>query len=446
MEGVDLAAYQVEGKELKKLVNFAKEKTVAFAFNPGAKEDEHYFGLDRKKPAKLIAKEAKVVGSGKKVAFGEMNVVGKEMRLTCERELPAMAKTLKKWLKKQKLTLNVVIMDPEGNILDSDIDDDLQDGAEAGGDSNTPDIDDAGAVEQKDKADASVVLSRIKIISGRIKALPRESAADFAKPFKTIAKLAQSGNIKGAALGADKLEAALGKLEKALNQKATDDSSPPEAAPDPNKAKWVAHFPKIDAAVKDARAQGGKANPDHPDLVKLNRLWNLANETVGGDAPNYAKAMATLPSIVDLIKKVRSAQDTGPKVDPEVKPFDDARLTWQGARKTLESELKKLQSEIIKVCKGTPELAGIVQNVGSLSDHVAGLDARLESALAKIVDAEAGDARNKRKIAAMGIVKEYRSNLNSGFFKHVDTGNGFTDVQVAKTAHEALDKIARVLA
>ncbi|MEM6658906.1 MAG: hypothetical protein AAF625_12535 [Pseudomonadota bacterium] len=414
-----MAAYQVEGKELKKLVGFAKEKPVAFAFNPGAKEDEHYFGLDRKKPAKMIAKEAKEVGKGKKVAFGNMSVAGMEMRLTCERQIVGMAKKLKKWLKKQKVGLNVIIMDADGNIVESDIDEDAA----------------AAEPQGQETVDVAAIMARLQVISDRIKALPKDARAQFAKPFKTVVAQARAGKVAASETGAEKLETALDKLEKA-------------AAANPDAAKWAANAPKVKAAVADALDYGTTSYPDNPDLTKLKQAWNWANEAAGGKDADYGKALAALPAIVALVKKVRTAQPSdgsGAAADQDAQPFADARQTWQAACSKMDAELKKLQVEIAKVCKAAPELASVLPRVKSLADHVAGLDGRLEKALTAIINADAGDMRDKGKTTAVKVLDEFRKELNSDFFKKVDSQNGFAEVAIAKTAHTALNEVSNAL-
>lgn len=525
-----MASFKVEGPELKKLVKVARKQPVAFGFNPGAKEEEHYFGLDRKKPSKVVGKEAKDEGPGAKFAFGEMTVLGKEIHLKCERELPGMAKKLKKWLKKQKVALNVVILDASGNLLEQDIEDNLPDDPELELDDAAPEGGSAPeapapapAPEEttsEDTAtsasDAEALTRRLKEISARIKGLPEDRAAQIAAAFKSVVKLAQSGDLSAAAAGADKLEAALAKLSPSPKG---DDSAPApdnpqvakllkavetlraQAAPiadpqrqsqvadllkeaeanagggqaeaalgllkqaqeaikaalaapkdetssDPNAAKWAAQFPKLEEAVKDARALDGKINPDHPDLVELSRLWQWATDNANDDPPNYTKALETVPALVAQIKKLRAAKAAGDpalNVATDVKPFAEAQLKWRAARGTMKSELQKLQAEIVKVCADDPELEGVAAEVGSLSDNLIGLDARLEDALIAIVNAAPGTTREEAKTSAKALLAEYRRELDADFFQVVDGGNGFVSVAVAQTARQALDDIARTL-
>lgn len=433
-----MAAFKVEGKELIKFVKHAREKPMGFAFNPGSKDD-HYFGLHRKQPAKAIAKEAKEIGPGKKIAFGEMSVSDKEMRLRCEKQVPGMAKTLKRWLKKQKVKLDVVILASDGTVLEADID--AQDGQEAGGSSGQLEAGNSQELVPEGTLDNLASMERLKAISERIKSLPKEAAAQLVTPYKSVVKVVRSGDLKRAKLGTDKLEAALNKLEQVVQK--TTAAKKESAQSDSNEVKWKSQYPKVESAVQ---ATMSAANPNSPDTVELKHRWAKALESASGDAPNYAAALATLPDIVALIKKLRAENEASPVVSQDLKPFVQARLTWKSAIETMDAEIKKLQAEIAKFCQDDSQFESVIKNVPSLADYAAGLNKRLDNALEIVVKSEAGKPREKSKQAVINILKDYRKQLDSEFFKQVDGGNGFTKVMVATTARKALGEIARVFA
>ena len=109
-----MGEFDLRGAELKKLLKIARAQPIFFAYNPGNSPKEDYFGVDRRKPAKTIFKTAKEQGSGKKVAFGTARVEGKLLCLTCDRELPSLAKKLKKYLTLEKIKLNLQVVGPDG--------------------------------------------------------------------------------------------------------------------------------------------------------------------------------------------------------------------------------------------------------------------------------------------------------------------------------------------
>lgn len=94
-----------------------------FAFCPANGEDESLFATHRKKKPELIAKSARKASGQTKVAFGYFTVEKKTLNLVLHRELPQIAKRLKKHLRRERLWLNIRIFDLLGNELEADIED-----------------------------------------------------------------------------------------------------------------------------------------------------------------------------------------------------------------------------------------------------------------------------------------------------------------------------------
>lgn len=131
-----MAEFKVSGPEIKKFIKIMRGAPVSFAYNPADKSEDDYLGFHRLKPPKALGKEAKDEGQGAKYAFGTAQVEGKILSLTCERAVPGLAKKLKRFLKTQKIMLNVQILDENGALLEADIEDlpddpDLYDADEA---------------------------------------------------------------------------------------------------------------------------------------------------------------------------------------------------------------------------------------------------------------------------------------------------------------------------
>ena len=115
--------YVVTGDELKKLVRLGRKRPMPFAFCPSAGEDDSLFATHRKKSAKKIGKATKADSGQLKVAWGTFVIVDRVMVLTCERELPSIAKKLKKHMRAERLPLNIRVMDASGREIESDIED-----------------------------------------------------------------------------------------------------------------------------------------------------------------------------------------------------------------------------------------------------------------------------------------------------------------------------------
>lgn len=199
--------FQVEGGALKKILKKAKKGPVSFGFNGGKSEETSYLAMDRKKAPQVVGKDAKESGEGGKFAFGTAAVSGKLLTLTCQRELPGLAKKLKKYLKSQKVMLNVVVLDADGNPLESDIEDNLPDDPELDLDE---DADDDG--EERAEPDATTLVQRLADLRETVATLPETARTTLSGPLERCAEQLRDGDLSGANLTLDKLEAAAGKL------------------------------------------------------------------------------------------------------------------------------------------------------------------------------------------------------------------------------------------
>ncbi len=124
-----MSTLALSGPELKKTLTIAKKKPLGFAFSPGARDSDHVFALDRRKSGEMLGRGVKKESGSSKVAHGSCEVVGKELRLTCDRTLSGIAKKLKKFLKANKVPLNVVVLDADGTEIESDIEELEEDSA-----------------------------------------------------------------------------------------------------------------------------------------------------------------------------------------------------------------------------------------------------------------------------------------------------------------------------
>lgn len=179
--------------DLQPLLKLARKQPVAFAFNPGKSDNEHYFNMDRRKNPAVLGKVAKTEGPGVKFSFGTVEIDGKLLNLTCEKTLPAMAKKVKKYLKSLKISLNVQVLDASGNVIDSDVED-------------LPD--DETVDDGIQKVDLSSLTQRLSDLETRLGIVPPEPAAKIRPLLPKVEEYIQAGD-------ADKAEAVLSKLEAA---------------------------------------------------------------------------------------------------------------------------------------------------------------------------------------------------------------------------------------
>lgn len=211
-----MGEFDVKGGALKKLIKKARSQPLSFGFNPGNGPLDAYFGLHLRKPPKVVGKAAMDEGQGKKAAFGTVTVDGKLMLLTCQRELPAMAKKLKKYLISEKIRLNVQILGPDGSVIDSDIEENLPDDPELMVDEpadvpEPPEAVAAGSDVPDPAQGLALAKDRLKELGQQIQALDPTPRKSFAKPYGQLVELLKSKQL-------DKLEAGIGKVSKALEK------------------------------------------------------------------------------------------------------------------------------------------------------------------------------------------------------------------------------------
>ena len=221
MEGT-ISEFLISGQPLKAMTVLARKKPLNFAFNPGKSAAEHVLGLDKRKAPAVIGKAVKASGPGAKVSFGTFEVDAKTLILTTENGLPAMAKKVKAFLKLNKVKLNVVVQDPNGAVLDQDIedlpDDDEQDASP----------DDAPVASNADATAQQKLSQKHAALAAQTATLPE--GATQSKLEHHLAQLEQmiaAGQIKEAVKLALNLQAALAKLSAQKNQHPTHNSPKP---------------------------------------------------------------------------------------------------------------------------------------------------------------------------------------------------------------------------
>jgi ribosomal protein S20 len=335
--------FAVEGSELKKMVKLAKKDPVSFAFNPGKSEEEGYCGMHRNKPPAQLGKEAKDSAEGGKFTFGTASVEGKEIRLTCLRELPGMAKRFKKFLKSQKVMLNVVILDENGNVLDSDIEDDLPDDPELDGEEQEAEE----IPEAPPPIDPSALMQRLTALRGQITALSPEAQGKVAGPFKQVVDLVKAGDLERATVGADRLEQAIKLL-----------ASQPDQAP----AQATSQTPP-QAPPQQPQPQAPQAQDDQ-QLQKLTELASGTRERIEA-RPNDAARTQLLAAMdkvdghikareaeaaIALLKRVGDILKTLP--DPAAQPqqapdgqADPAKAEWESRFYAMQPVIDRALSE-----------------------------------------------------------------------------------------------------
>lgn len=496
--------FPLTGDALKKIVKKSRAMPVAFGFNPGTTdEDDEYLAAHVRKKPEMLGKLALHEGAGTKTAFGTFQVVSNEVHLTCQRTLPQFAKKFKRYLKRFKINLNVQVMDPDGNVIDTDVetltewfDEDDGEGAvpeeavteAAEGDAAQEAIDDA-----PDPAlDPGELAARLRAMQPDLAKVPANLAERVTTGFAGAVALVKAGRLAEAESAISKLEMVMARL--ALMARSAEAAPPAGPAPDPRLPKLREAVARLAAAVqvlptgetlvarlaeatarldageaeaamgilREVQATAAQAQADRDKWAKaeamvapqitaalqarsiadpdgLRARWAYVQGLAGDGAPE--KALAALPGIVAMLKAPAGA----PEVAAGTAAFQKSRVLWVGTRDAMLAEARKLADAIVAQSADDPDAGDIADAAQDILAEVAQIDDRLQGVLDRITEAPEGPARAALKREAAGVVAEYQAMLGQGVFAMIDT-NPFASVSVTARARAALGQVARTLA
>jgi len=307
---------KVEGQALKKLIKLAKKNPLPFAFNPSPSVPDCYLAMHRKKSSKILGKDAKAEGAGAKAAFGTIKVEKKLLILQCERVVPNLAKVLKKYLKLQKIVLNIEVRDENGAVLEADVEDDLPD---------DPELDDDDGEEAG--IDKAALGKRLAELRKRIQAMDPKTVEKFNGPFAKVVGMFKKDNLESCQKGANQIEAALPKPGS-------------KPAPDPALVKLAELHKQLSAQNATVLDEAKRTNIEKA-------LAQAGAQLKAGKTP---EATAILTKIRDALKKALASNipDAPSAPDPKAIKLAEllknyrgqtARVTDEKARNAIEADL-----------------------------------------------------------------------------------------------------------
>ncbi len=440
-----MADGKVEGNDLKKLLLLGKRMPLAFAFCPGPKDD-HALLIDKKKKPKVLSTTAKKVGAGVKVAFGTLVLNEKTVELTCEKTLPKMAKVLKKYFKSQRLIYDVVIMDIDGEVVESDKDEAAEETppqraetppqrqetppqrAEPAQEDAAPDPApapvEAPVAEPQEQAPPAQQES-VNALEEKVKGIAGPAGKKLSDALAQVTDLLDANKLKAA----DVLIARITQAVEKRTRKA-DPADQPEKA-----ATWAEAETKLQPAIAKLMQAGSG------DFAAIKQAFDFARKQAA--AGNYDKAMAAVAVTAGLIKKARG--ETPETVARDASdPFATSRQAWIDTRAGMLRDLEGLQSAIDKATSDEQGLEEVQAKSSVLLDYLDGLDSTLETTLARLSEASDSNQSDSLKSAAHKIIDQYRGVLDTDFFMAVDK-NGFVDTNIRATALAALQEVSAVL-
>ncbi|EEB82854.1 hypothetical protein [Roseobacter sp. GAI101] len=405
----------LRGDQLKKMMAMAKKRDLSFAYCPGNDPKEDVFVLDRKKKPEVIGRVARGESTGTKLGYGTAKVKGRVIELTCERELPQMAKKLKKFLKFEKIPMNVLVLDSSGNVLEEDIEDMPDDGllddvADDEGDGND-DVSEAAENEDAAKnapdaaSDDAELLKKLKAralqVQGAIKGVKPDAQAPLVAGFKTAVGALQGGDLPKADDMLTKLERAIAKLS---GQGTAADASAKTEDP---ALKRLAEVSAVLSKRIDALGEVDGAS-------RLRAVHGMLDDQIAsGDAK---KATGTAKALGDAIARLAEQAAAAPSTDqnPPENADDNAAdpgAGWREARADLEPAiLDLLQRGMGDVGKMRAVLAYFTEK--GEADDFAGAMKAVPGLKKLIADAHAAEQTAAEKDIPAGVVPYVRARLD----------------------------------
>ena len=319
--------FPVEGDKLKKLIKKSRQMPIPFGFNPGTSDDDdEYLAAHARKAPEVLGKMALNEGAGTKSSFGTFAVDGSEVQLTCFRTIPQLAKKFKKYLKRFKITLNCVVMDPDGNIIDSDVET-LEDWFQEVDSREDEAVEAAeAAAEEADEAegddsgiDPADLAARLRALQPKVAAAPVNVLDRVAAGFKGAVGLIKEGKLEKASIAIAQLEAVMARLAalpKALQPQAAAAPQPTPSAPPQAEAAPDPRLPRLREAVAKLSEQVGTLLGDGagPLLDQLSKIDGLI------DAGEAEAALGALRSVQDATRAAQAARDKWDKAQAILEP------------------------------------------------------------------------------------------------------------------------------
>ncbi len=324
--------------KLKKVIKKARSVPFPFGFNPGTSDaDDEYLVAKQRKPPEMMGKLALAEGAGTRSAFGTFMVVGSEVHLTCFRTVSQLAKKFKRYLKLNKITLNVTVMDPDGNVLDSDVEtltewfDEADDGDGDEDDAPPPAAPPppgaaaAQAPEAPQRPDAQAAMAalltdRLKALQPRILEAPGPVAAKLATLFKAAVGQVRGGKLPEAIASIKTLEATFARIQKTPGAPAaTPAPAPAQRGPDPR-------VPRLREAVGKLMDRAQALLGDGAEVI----LDDLSRAGAQIDLGEIEAAMGSLREAQERIAAAVAAKAKWDRVSGELAPMVEAALKRGG--------------------------------------------------------------------------------------------------------------------
>jgi hypothetical protein len=464
-----LAYVPIKTEELKKLVMMGKRRPMNFAYNPGPKEADLLI-IDRIKAPEVLSRIAKKEGDGTKVAFGTFELEGKKLTLKVPKELPGLAKKIRKYLKKLDFSFSILIQDPKGNTLESDLSEDDQTDTKEQASAppqearpEPPQQAENVQIEDNDanaEAAAQDTKNERDALAGRLRALqaPIGELGPVGIPLKKAAAVVvaqlKAGSLDQAEATLSKIEAGMAKIQaKAAEPKDTNESaesnsnSEAKTAPDPK--ALVARAGSVKQLI--GQLQDVETGPAKKQLIQA--LADLKAKDWEAAATNLSAAENSLNAV-----SAAKAQEQNDDVNTENKE-PDATSAVSKSQQKWEAMADQLQAKVdaaMVAKRGDPDAISRAFNYAKSQAEAGEFDSAVAAAtntvkLLKEAAKAPADAPNARVQEAADSAPDNVVAYTQSRLKWIDTRNGLQTeliklkmaIEVQTRGVEGLEEIAQ---
>ncbi|MGC1505274.1 MAG: hypothetical protein WA782_14185 [Sulfitobacter sp.] len=396
-----------------------------------------------------MAKSLRADGDGPKVAFGTLQMDGKVISLQCEKTMPALAKKVKKFLKLNKVSKNIRILDMDGNVMEEDIedlpddpdDDDLANATQQTAQSRPaaaepetvptaePEAETPATVQVGDEL--KLLAARAKALQPQVTAIPSPTGDKLRQAFATAVTNLKAGKAEAAGKTLDTIELVLARLNTASDVKA---GAAPEAADKtPEKLKTD---PATLKKLQEAATQLAPKVKALPAGEHSATLTNQLREVIG-----HIREGAVDPALSGL-RAIQQGLKSGPAEPAHTETEADPLTIWNAAKEATDGAISALQSKIRQI--PDPDLERIAEM--GLNGITKGNQTALMKRLMEFRQVDAA-ARPKAAAALQAQCKEYRAFLADSELITLCEQNPFgVAVDLRKHLGKALDEIERATA
>ncbi|AZV78898.1 hypothetical protein EBB79_14150 [Parasedimentitalea marina] len=302
-------------KEIKQQMALARKRELSFGLCFGKKIENTVFLLHKTKAAKILGKQAKSDGETALVTFGRLTLKGKDLSVALDGKiLPGFARKARKMFMVVGLKFNIIVLDPSGQVIESDVDEDdtAEDSApdkpsapfspdlapEAPQKGETVEDEPSSSEPPSDQPDPlaekwKTAAAKVEANLAKLGNLPDINLDQVNTFWAAIQKKADSGAYKDALDYIAKLSETMKTVAKDAAVRAKRQAM--------LEAKWQQASTKLAPLVDEVLAQKSAQSK------KIQAVWALIQSKVSASPPDYETALKAVGPLARSISEAREA-------------------------------------------------------------------------------------------------------------------------------------------